>query len=125
VTSHLPTATVLVIEDDPASLELVANRLEAAGYTMTLTQTARAGMEEAQHGAFNAILLDLGLPDGDGMDVLGWLRVRRPDVPVLIMSAHGSDMIAAQALAEGAACYLVKPFGRRELMEALQRVIGR
>jgi signal transduction histidine kinase/FixJ family two-component response regulator len=120
-----PIETVLVVDDDPTNLELVERRLEVEGFATTLVETGRDGLNHAIAEPFAAMLLDLRLPDMNGLDVLAEVRRARPDLPVLIMTAHGSEAIAVKALTEGAAAYLIKPISRRDLVEALRGAIDR
>lgn len=120
---------VLIIEDDPGIAEGLALTLKRAGYAAdTANSLARARAAVAVE-TFDLILLDLGLPDGDGLD---WLRQMRHEghlTPVLIMSARDGLPAKVQGLDEGADDYLVKPFQPEELLArmrvALRRSEGR
>jgi CheY-like chemotaxis protein len=119
-----PLARVLVIDDDPINLELVERRLEVAGFSPELVETGLAGLERALSAPFAAVLLDLRLPDLNGLEVLARLRQERPALPVIVMTAHGSEAIAEIALATGAARYLIKPVARQDLLNAVREAIG-
>lgn len=110
---------VLVIEDDPVNLEIVERRLANGGYETVGAGTGEAGLAAAIAGAFDLVLLDLRLPDRDGLEVLGALRVSLPDLPVVVMTAHGSEAIAEQARAAGAAAFLVKPVRYATMLETI------
>lgn len=119
--SVLPRAGhVLVVDDDPANLELIERRLEAEDFSCVLVETGAAGIEQASRHAFDAVLLDLRLPDMDGLEVLAAIRKQSSSLPVVIMTAHGSEAIAVKALTAGATNYLIKPIGRRDLLAALR-----
>lgn len=115
---------VLVVEDDPDNLDLIGSRLEAAGYVAVLVELGEAGIARAQREAYAAALLDLRLPDMDGLTVLENLKAIDPGLPVIIMTAHGSDELATLATAQGASHYMVKPLDRRELLATLERAIA-
>jgi signal transduction histidine kinase/CheY-like chemotaxis protein len=120
-----PIETVLVVDDDPTNLELVERRLEVEGFATALVETGQDGLNRAMAEPFAAMLLDLRLPDMNGLDVLAAVHRARPELPVLIMTAHGSEAIAVKALTEGAAAYLIKPISRKDLVEALRGAIDR
>lgn len=119
-----PLARVLVIDDDPTNLELVERRLEVAGFSSVLVETGLAGLHHALTEPFAAVLLDLRLPDLNGLEVLARLRQERPALPVIVMTAHGSEAIAEMALASGATRYLIKPVARQDLLNAVRESIG-
>lgn len=116
---------VLVIDDDRANLELIERRLEVEDYAVATAENGAAGIERLLHERFDAVLLDLRLPDIDGLAVFARIRAFNTDVPVIIMTAHGSESLAVKALTEGAADYLIKPIGRKELTTALRNAIER
>ena len=105
---------VLVIDDDPDLLNVCSVALEALGHQVWTAQTAAAGMAEAAIRAPDVIVLDLGLPDLDGLEVCrrirGW-----SDVPIVVLSADSTEDRKVSALDEGADDYMTKPFGMREL----------
>lgn len=119
-----PLARVLVIDDDTTNLELVERRLEVAGFSSVLVENGLAGMHHALTEPFAAVLLDLRLPDLNGLEVLARLRQERPALPVIVMTAHGSEAIAEMALASGATRYLIKPVTRQDLLNAVRESIG-
>ena len=114
---------VLVIDDDPANLELVERRLEAADYEVALADCGRDGLALARRERFAAVLLDLRLPDLDGLDVLEALRALEPRLPVIIMTAHGAPALEEEARARGATNYMIKPLGRVAMLDALQAAL--
>ena len=120
---------VLVIEDDEAIADGLAATLRSAGYAADVCSTLSAARAALQVEAFDLVLLDLGLPDGDG---LGWLREwrgRGNRTPVLIMTARDALPDRVAGLDQGADDYLVKPFAPEELLArmrvALRRSEGR
>jgi two-component system KDP operon response regulator KdpE len=108
-------ANVLIIEDDTPMRRFLRAALENEGYQVTEAGNARDGMTMILGHAPDLILLDLGLPDADGMTILG--RVREwSQVPVVILSARGQEADKVEALNTGADDYLTKPFGVPELL---------
>lgn len=111
---------VLVVDDDAANLEMIERRLEAEGMRPVLVETGAAALSRLAAEEFDAVLLDLRLPDLDGFQVLAEIRAKNLGLPVLMMTAHGSEALAVQALTQGAAHYLIKPISRRELVFAIR-----
>src|SRR6185295_10515888 len=111
--------TLLAIEDEPAILRFLKSSLEQAGWDMIEAQTAQRGLELAATCKPDVILLDLGLPDQDGLDVLKALR-KWTSAPVIIISARGQENDKIAGLDAGADDYLTKPFGVPELKARLR-----
>jgi len=111
--------TVLVIEDETAILTFLRSSLEQNGWTMLEARTGRIGLELAASKKPDVILLDLGLPDQDGLLVLKALR-QWTSAPVIIISARGQEHDKVRGLNVGADDYLTKPFGIPELMARLR-----
>lgn len=107
-------ARILVIEDDPALAGLVAEELGAGGYDVTQAATGGDGLAEAALHPFDLVLLDLGLPDVDGLEVAE--RLRDDGLPILMVTARGDVESRVQGLYAGASDYLTKPFDVRELV---------
>ncbi len=116
--------SILIVEDDPRYARLIKTNLDERGYR---TDTADIGAD-AQHLVSarepDLVLLDLGLPDVDGLDVLARLR-EFSDVPVVIVTARGSEDDIVRGLEAGADDYLSKPFGIPELMARIHAVLRR
>lgn len=106
---------ILIIEDEAAIRRFVRPTLEAHEYSLLEAETAAQGLQLASQHRPDAILLDLGLPDGDGLDVLTQLR-QWSRAPVVIISARDREADKIAALDAGADDYLTKPFGVGELL---------
>jgi two-component system KDP operon response regulator KdpE len=106
---------VLLIEDERQIRRFVRTALEREGWVVHESATVRQGLADASNCKPNLIILDLGLPDGDGMDFLRDLRVWS-NTPVLVLSARVSEQDKIRALDAGADDYLTKPFGVGELL---------
>ena len=100
---------VLVIEDDAQVARVVARALEQAKYAVDVMDSVTTGAERALAEPYDAILLDLQLPDGDGLDVVRALRGAGNNTPVLIMTGRGDDEHIVRGLDAGADDYLLKP----------------
>ena len=118
------TTTILVIEDDVQMRRFLRNVLGASNYTTVEAGTVAAGIDAVAHVRPSVVLLDLGLPDGDGADVL---RAMRPDdkTPVIVLSARDKEGDKIVALDLGADDYLTKPFGAGELLARIRVVLRR
>jgi two-component system KDP operon response regulator KdpE len=115
---------VLVIDDEVQIRRLLRFTLEEASYSMREAETGQSGLSEVAHRRPDAIILDLGLPDIPGIDVLKRLREWSP-VPVLILSVFGQEKNKIAALDAGADDYLTKPFGSGELLARLRVLLRR
>jgi len=111
--------TLLVIEDEEAILRFLRSSLESSGWEVLEAKTGRLGLELAAARKPDVILLDLGLPDQDGLELLKALR-KWTSAPVIIISARGQEKDKITALDFGADDYLTKPFGVAELMARLR-----
>ena len=110
---------VLVVEDEAQMRTFVRIALESHGFQMLEAPTAAEGMRQARAYTPDLVLLDLGLPDGDGSKVIRKIR-EYSSVPILVISARGSEESKIKALDEGADDYLTKPFGAGELMARIR-----
>lgn len=110
---------LLIIDDDESVVWVVRKALEPLGYDVEAKATGRAGIKAVD--AHKLILLDLMLPDGNGIDVLKEIRVFNPDALVIIVTAHGRMESAIDAMKEGAYDYLEKPFDIEELSIVVEK----
>ncbi len=113
------TPRILVIEDDPHIRRVLRLTLEAEGMVVSETVNARAGLLEARLVAHDLIILDLGLPDMDGVEVIRQLR-EWTELPVIVLSARSQEQTKVEALDLGADDYLTKPFGNPELVARIR-----
>jgi DNA-binding response OmpR family regulator len=110
--------TVLVVEDDPDIQDLLRVLLKRAGYTVVIAESGREGLRHFHQTRPGLVILDVGLPDLGGWDVLERIR-DMSDVPVLVLTARASDRDKVRGLHGGADDYLTKPFSREELLARL------
>src|SRR5438105_10576948 len=116
---------IVVVEDEPAIRRGVVDALRASGYDVSEAADGAAGLEEAVRLGVDLVLLDLLLPKRDGLDVLAELRKVRPTLPVIILTAKGSEDDRVRGLKMGADDYVVKPFSARELIARVEAVLRR
>jgi two-component system KDP operon response regulator KdpE len=117
-------STVLVVDDDPALVRALTINLTARGYEVHAAGTGAGGLRLAATHPPDAVVLDLGLPDLDGTEVIAGLR-GWTDVPILVLSAREQSREKVAALDAGADDYVVKPFGMDELLARLRAAIRR
>jgi two-component system, OmpR family, phosphate regulon response regulator OmpR len=115
---------ILLIEDDARLARMVDDYLSGAGFRVTQAATGKAGLALAERDAFDALVLDLMLPDMDGLDVCKVLRTRN-QTPILMLTARGDAMDRVVGLEMGADDYLPKPFEPRELLARLRAILRR
>jgi len=118
------TDRILLIEDDARLAEMVRDYLGGAGFRVARAATGNAGLALHARETFDAIILDLMLPDMDGLDVCREIRARAP-TPILMLTARGDAMDRVVGLEMGADDYLPKPFEPRELLARLKAILRR
>lgn len=119
-----PRPIALLVEDEPAIRRFVRGALEDEGWQVYEADTCRRGLTDAGTRKPNLIVLDLGLPDGDGLAFIGDLR-KWSSVPVIVLSARASETDKIAALDTGADDYLTKPFGVGELLARVRSTLRR
>lgn len=119
-----PNASLLVIDDEKQIRRLLRVTLESGGYAVREAENATLGLQEVAHQTPDGIVLDLGLPDLDGVEVIRRLR-EWSRVPVLVLSVREGEEDKIAALDAGADDYLTKPFGGRELLARVRAILRR
>jgi two-component system KDP operon response regulator KdpE len=117
-----PAVHVLVIDDEVQMRKLLRNTLESVSYKVTLADSAESGIRLAKSSHVDAVILDLGLPDDDGIEVLKNIRSWAA-FPVIILSVRSSEQDIVAALEAGANDYLTKPFRGGELIARLRTAL--
>ena len=107
---------ILIVEDEPRISSFIEKGLTANGFTTSVTQSGNEGLMLADSGEFDLLILDIGLPDRDGFDVLRELRTRNKNLPVVILTARDGVPDKVQGLEGGADDYVTKPFSFEELL---------
>jgi len=116
---------VLLVEDDPAMAQSVELMLKTAGMVVDATDLGEDGLEIGKLYDYDIIILDLMLPDMDGLEVLRRLRDARVATPVLILSGLTESEMKVKGLGSGADDYLTKPFDKQELLARIQAIVRR
>ena len=118
---------VLLIDDDARLAAMVGDYLRGHGYAVDAAPTLAAGRERLRAGSYDALLLDLMLPDGDGLELTRELRAAEPTrrLPLLMLTARGEPMDRVVGLEIGADDYRAKPFEPRELLARLKALLRR
>ena len=116
---------ILVIEDDPVALELIRFGLVEAGHTLDVATTGDEGLLCARVNPYDAIVLDVMLPDANGFDIVRQLREEQRTVPVLMLTALDAVDMRVKGLDSGADDYLTKPFDVKELQARLRALTRR
>jgi two-component system KDP operon response regulator KdpE len=112
-------ARILVVDDEPAIVRVLSTALKSRGYRVTAAATGGAALEQAALHSPDVVVLDLGLPDIDGIEVCRRLR-EWSDVPIIVLTAEGAEQRKIAALDEGADDYVTKPFSVPELLARLR-----
>ena len=118
------TEQILLIEDDAKLAGMVRDYLGESGFSLTIAGTGNDGLAQQKEHGFDAIILDLMLPDIDGLEVCRTLRAT-DSVPILMLTAKGDPMDRVVGLELGADDYLPKPFEARELLARLRAILRR
>src|SRR5262245_61167393 len=121
----MTAARIVVVEDEQPIRRGVADALRASGYDVVEAADGDRGLDEALRRGVDLVLLDLLLPRRDGLNVLAEVRKVRPTLPVIILTARGSEDDRVRGLRMGADDYVVKPFSARELLARVEAVLRR
>jgi two-component system KDP operon response regulator KdpE len=117
-------ARVLVVDDEPNIVASVRALLTASGYEVTTAMTGRGALDSIERELPDVVVLDLGLPDMNGVDVCLLVREERA-VPIIVLSARGAESDKVRALDAGADDYVTKPFGSEELLARIRVALRR
>ena len=115
---------ILLIEDDSRLAEMIVDYLDNSGFKVTIANTGQYGLQLQKSRGFDAVLLDLMLPDIDGLEICRQLRAK-DSVPILMLTAKGEPLDRILGLEIGADDYLPKPFEPRELLARLKAILRR
>ncbi|CAI4030415.1 hypothetical protein DNFV4_00843 [Nitrospira tepida] len=116
--------SILIVDDDPDIGFTLQELLEHDGYKVEFVGTGTEALSQTQDRHYNAVILDLGLPDLDGLSVLESLQRMDPTLPVIILTAFTNSERTIGSLMQGAFAYLTKPYNRDELRATLRRAVG-
>ena len=115
---------VLVVDDDPAICSVLSVLLEREGLSVKLAHDGRAALEALRHQEPDLLLLDIGIPEPNGMEVLRQVGTRYPRLPVVVITAYAGVAGAVEAIKTGAYDYIPKPFNNKEVARVVKRAIG-
>ncbi len=116
---------VLVVDDRRENIVFLANNiLKPDGYIILTAMNGEKGLQKALEEKPDLIILDLKMPGMSGLEVLEALREEKVDIPVILVTFHGSEQTAAQALRLGASDYLIKPFAMEDMRQAIERALA-
>ncbi len=114
---------VLIVEDDRKVSNLLCQGLQEAGFTVDLADSVSAGTEATDAKRYDLLILDRGLPDGDGCEIIGKARATGKDIPVILLTARDSVDDRITGLDSGADDYVVKPFAFSELLARIRALL--
>jgi DNA-binding NtrC family response regulator len=114
---------ILVIDGEPSVIELCQQALGEQGFEVKGVPTGEKGLQLLTEGGFDLVLLDIKLPDLDGLDVLSTIQEMAPDMTVVIITSHDTMETAIRALKSGAQDFLLKPFASQDLVTSVQKVL--
>jgi cyclic di-GMP phosphodiesterase len=120
-----PPLRALIVDDDPALRELVRTVLEGAGVEVFEATTGRETRRRTDATRFDVVVLDLGLPDEDGLALCHALKQARPELPIVVLTGRDAVATEGSAVVAGADAFLHKPFGPLELIDVVERLAGR
>jgi two-component system, OmpR family, KDP operon response regulator KdpE len=114
---------ILVVEDEPPLRRLLRTSLSAQGYRILEAGTGQGALDGLARDAPEVVLLDLGLPDLDGLEVIRRIRASGSKTPIIVISSHGDERGKVRALDLGADDYVTKPFGMAELLARIRTAL--
>ncbi len=115
--------SILVVDDDEAVGRVLAALLTQAGHKATWVNSAEAALATLDKHAFDLVMSDVRMPGLSGLELLKVLRAKWPELPVIILTAHGTVPMAVEAMRDGAADFMLKPFNREEVLFTVKKVL--
>ena len=112
---------ILIIDDERVICNACHLILSEKGYTVDRQLSGKSGLDALKSGQYHFVLLDMMLPDMDGMDVLKMIKKERPEVRIIVMTGYSTVSNAVKAMQSGAFDYLAKPFTDDELVSAVEK----
>jgi len=114
---------ILLVDDEANIRTVFSDVLKRAGYRVKAVENGHEAIKEVEENTYNLALVDLRMPKMDGIDVLENIKKRKPEVPVIIYTGHGSVTTAVEAMRKGAVDYLNKPFSAEELKLSIRKAL--
>ena len=116
---------VAVVDDDPRVRESLESLLESAGFSARVFSLGEDFLRGDHLAATNCLITDVRMPGMDGIDLQRSIRLARPELPIIFITAHHDDELERRAFSEGAACFIRKPFDAGELLRATRVALGK
>ena len=116
---------ILIVDDDRVVLASCRRILESEGYTVSPTSSVKEALAMLEQEKFDLLLVDVIMPEYDGMYLIGNVRKNRPDLPILVMSGYPTPETISSGLQMGATHFIAKPFTPDELIRAVHKALGR
>jgi two-component system KDP operon response regulator KdpE len=123
MTAGATPVTVLIVDDEPAIRRFLRTSLAAQSYRAVEAENGAAALDQLRRGSIDVLVLDLGLPDMNGLDIIERLRGQGSAVPIIVLSARGDEADKVRALDLGADDYVTKPFGIDELLARIRTAL--
>jgi DNA-binding response OmpR family regulator len=117
--------TILLVEDDPEIRKLISLHFEAAQYNLIYSTTGKDALQKMADDTYHLIILDISLPDGNGIEICKQIRASNTHTPVMMLTCHAEESDKVLALELGADDYVTKPFGILELMARVKAIMRR
>lgn len=115
---------VLVVDDEPSIRKVLAAQLRQDGHVVDTAEDGDTAVDKLSEADVDVVITDLRMPGMDGMGLLRWIQDTQPEVPVIVLTAHGSVDTAVDALKHGAFDFLTKPFDQQELAAVVRKAVG-
>lgn len=115
--------SILIIEDDITFSLMLTTWLGKKGFSVTTSTSVNESKQKCVSASFDVILSDLRLPDGDGIDLLQWLKEKNPSIPVIMMTSYADIQTAVKAIKLGASDYIAKPLNPEELLSKIKDLV--
>ncbi len=119
----IPILRILVVDDEPPIRRFLRTSLTAQGYDVLEAEDGKEAIDMARRNALDLIVLDLGLPNADGFEVIKQLRASGSSIPIVVLSSRSDEKGKVEALDQGADDYVTKPFGMDELMARIRAAV--
>jgi len=116
---------LMLVDDEAGFTEVLAKRLRRRGFAVTVALSGHEAVAALDQGRFDAAVIDFRMADMDGIAVLRHFKERAPELPVLMLTGHGSEEAVRDGLGAGAADYLIKPCDLDELLAKIAAAVGR
>jgi two-component system response regulator PilR (NtrC family) len=118
------TARILIVDDDENIRKVLSTILEDEGYIVELADTAKKGIEKAEHEFYNLALIDIRLPDMEGIELLAKMRETKPKMRKIIVTGYPTLQNAVAAVNKGADAYIMKPFDVEKMLQTIKEQLN-